>query len=277
MGLLKGGGVSKHPKTQSIEVGAPEIDPFLQRLQEAFMPNALLGWSVVITFFANCSLALLMTILIGKNILLTCLIVCNSVGFGCLLGMKLMMVLMMPYLSPVMMILLGMPFAAFLGASIGYVTLPTEDKNFFEIYAIAILVCYPVGFAIHALTRLFEAKLNVRNIENQKLQAEQEVTKQQLLVLQNQIEPHFIFNILANIRAMMHQDVHAADQLLTNFTHYLRASMGVSGQYHWSLSEEIKAVKQYLAIQEQRFPEINIKWINCLTEHTLDINGNQTH
>ena len=261
--------MSKNQKTQSMEV-TPEIEPLIQRLKDAFMPSAILGWSILITFFANSSLALLMSILFGKYIFLPCLIVCNSVGFGCLLGMKLMVVLLTPYMSAIMMILLGTPFAALLGASFGYTSIVSQDKSFFQIYAIAVLVCYPVGFAIHALTRLFEAKLNVRKTENQKLQAEQEVTKQQLLVLQNQIEPHFIFNILANIRAMMHQDVQSADRLLTNFTEYLRVGMGVSGKYHWPLSDEIQAVKQYLAIQEQRFPDINISWVNHLPEHTLD-------
>ena len=60
----------------------------------------------------------------------------------------------------------------------------------------------------------------------QRYRAEQRATEAQLRLLQGQIEPHFLFNTLANVHSLMAHDVPLARQMLEDFTEYLRSSLG---------------------------------------------------
>ena len=64
----------------------------------------------------------------------------------------------------------------------------------------------------------FEAK-------SRQIEAEKRATEAQLRLLQGQIEPHFLFNTLANVLALIEHDPPKARHTLEAFTEYLRASL----------------------------------------------------
>jgi signal transduction histidine kinase len=78
--------------------------------------------------------------------------------------------------------------------------------------------------------------------------AEKQAVEAQLKLLQGQIEPHFLFNTLANVTALMEVDSARARTMLESFVDYLRASMaGLRSDRH-TLGEELGLVDAYLRV-----------------------------
>ncbi|MGI4901801.1 MAG: sensor histidine kinase, partial [Janthinobacterium lividum] len=77
------------------------------------------------------------------------------------------------------------------------------------------------------------------------LQAE---TAARLALLQAQIEPHFLFNTLANVQSLIKRRPDAAEAMLDSLNRYLRASLGRTRQAVSSLQQEIELVQALLSI-----------------------------
>lgn len=74
----------------------------------------------------------------------------------------------------------------------------------------------------------------------------------QLKQLQSQIEPHFLFNTLATINALIMVEPHTAQQMLGKLTALLRGSLRRHRQTLVPLAEELALVEAYLEIQKIR-------------------------
>ena len=76
----------------------------------------------------------------------------------------------------------------------------------------------------------------------------------QLLMLRYQLNPHFLFNALNSIRAMIQREPERARQIVTELAEFLRYSLSGRGSES-TLGEEMQAIGNYLAIQRIRFEE----------------------
>jgi LytS/YehU family sensor histidine kinase len=72
--------------------------------------------------------------------------------------------------------------------------------------------------------------------------------------LQAQIEPHFLFNTLANLDALIATDAAMARCLLGNLIRYLRAALTHARSETATLHTEVELLKAYLAIMGLRLP-----------------------
>ena len=88
-----------------------------------------------------------------------------------------------------------------------------------------------------------------------RLQAEKRDAEAQLRLLQGQIEPHFLFNTLANVSSLMDEDVPRAKLMLETFTDYLRASLGSLRRLDATLGAELDLVGHYLELMKTRMEE----------------------
>src|SRR5678815_267573 len=70
------------------------------------------------------------------------------------------------------------------------------------------------------------------------LQIQKHLAESQLAQLKAQLQPHFLFNSLNTISALMQSDVERADRLLTRLADLLRASLTVGSRQLTSLREE---------------------------------------
>lgn len=86
-------------------------------------------------------------------------------------------------------------------------------------------------------------------------QLQNEVTQAQLRLLQGQIEPHLLFNTLANIQSLMDYEPARAKRMLETFSGYLRASLGQLRQGDSSLEAELEMAGNYLSLQQIRMEE----------------------
>jgi sensor histidine kinase YesM len=75
----------------------------------------------------------------------------------------------------------------------------------------------------------------------------------QLQSLQRQLQPHFLFNTLNAISALMHRDVEAADAMIARLSDLLRISLQMVGVQEVSLKEELDFLSKYLEIEQTRF------------------------
>lgn len=84
--------------------------------------------------------------------------------------------------------------------------------------------------------------------------------KAQLQMLRYQLNPHFLFNTLNSIRALVEVDKDKAKKIVTELSEFLRYSLISKSSSVVSLSEEIKAIKHYVEIQKIRYEDkLNVK------------------
>jgi hypothetical protein len=75
----------------------------------------------------------------------------------------------------------------------------------------------------------------------------------QLQALQRQLHPHFLFNTLHTISALMHRDTMAADAMLARLSDLLRLTLDRIGVQHVPLHEELDFIEKYLDIERTRY------------------------
>lgn len=99
------------------------------------------------------------------------------------------------------------------------------------------------------------ASRRVRNTELSNLRLQNSLKDAQLSSLSNQLNPHFLFNSLNNIRFMIHEDAQRADSMITSFSEILRYSLESSRQEKISLAQEMAIIRKYIAIVEVQLEE----------------------
>ncbi|HEX2616392.1 MAG TPA: histidine kinase [Flavobacteriales bacterium] len=77
----------------------------------------------------------------------------------------------------------------------------------------------------------------------------------QLANLRSQLNPHFMFNALNGIRALIDEDPGRAKQAITQLSAILRNAMATVKRRTVPLGEELDIVKSYLALESMRFEE----------------------
>ena len=82
-----------------------------------------------------------------------------------------------------------------------------------------------------------------------------EATLARLTLLQSQLEPHMLFNTLANLRALIAADPSRAQQMLDHLIAFLRATLVASRQAEHPLAEEFARIEDYLALMRVRMGE----------------------
>jgi two-component sensor histidine kinase len=86
-------------------------------------------------------------------------------------------------------------------------------------------------------------------------EAERRAAEAQLRLLQGQIEPHFLFNTLANVQSLMDHDLPRAKQMLDSFTSYLRASLGSLRNEESAVADELDLARNYLQLLQGRMED----------------------
>lgn len=103
---------------------------------------------------------------------------------------------------------------------------------------------------IYLYSRNYIASMEARNAAIQ-----QKATESHLRLLQSQLEPHMLFNTLANLRVLIEVDARAAQEMLDHLNDFLRSSLNGSRTSNHSLEEEFQRVKDYLALMKIRMRE----------------------
>jgi anti-sigma regulatory factor (Ser/Thr protein kinase) len=86
-------------------------------------------------------------------------------------------------------------------------------------------------------------------------QLRREASEARLRLLQGQIEPHLLFNTLANVQSLMDYDPPRAKRMLETFSGYLRAGLSQLRQTDSTLGAELEMARSYLSLLQIRMEE----------------------
>lgn len=105
-----------------------------------------------------------------------------------------------------------------------------------------------IYFAYHYFERL-------RDQEIRQLQWEASKNESELQNLKNQLNPHFMFNAMNSIRALIDEDPLLAKKSVTQLSNLLRNTLKTGKDELITLEQEMKIVHDYLALEKIRFEE----------------------
>ncbi|WP_461063784.1 sensor histidine kinase [Spirosoma horti] len=94
-----------------------------------------------------------------------------------------------------------------------------------------------------------------RNAEIEKILLKTSIRETEAKVLRSQLNPHFVFNALNSIRALVYENPTKAQQSITQLSNLLRNSLLADRRKTVELREEIKTVEDYLALEKVRYEE----------------------
>ena len=103
-------------------------------------------------------------------------------------------------------------------------------------------------FLFHFVTNY--KKEEIKNLKWQATKNEIELNK-----LKSQLNPHFIFNSMNSIRALINENPTLAKEAITQLSNVLRNSLLMGKQKLISLGDEMKLVNDYLGLEKTRFEE----------------------
>jgi two-component sensor histidine kinase len=82
-----------------------------------------------------------------------------------------------------------------------------------------------------------------------------ELVQARLQALRMQINPHFLFNTLNTISALIHENPDAADRMIVRLSELLRRTLDRGDVQEVPLREELDFLRSYLEIEQMRFPD----------------------
>jgi hypothetical protein len=103
-----------------------------------------------------------------------------------------------------------------------------------------------------ATTWFFYVRSRLASVEAKVAETSRQAAEAQLRLLESQLEPHMLFNTLANLRVLIGTDPPRAQAMLDRLIAYLRATLGASRRAWHPLADEFARVDDYLALMQVR-------------------------
>jgi hypothetical protein len=97
-----------------------------------------------------------------------------------------------------------------------------------------------------------EAATQAHATELQRIQLDRQMTEARLQSLRAQIEPHFLFNTLANVQQLYRTEPERGRRMMGNFVAYLRAALPQMRQDETTLKQEVELARAYLEVLQVR-------------------------
>ncbi len=124
-----------------------------------------------------------------------------------------------------------------------------------------------LGLAVHGLSvfagsTFFGAEWEERKVEEvmarenlKVVSREKQLMQAQIRLLQAQIEPHFLFNTLANIQSLIARSPDRANLMMDNFIAYLRETLSASRAQVGTVKQEFELLRHYLDLIKIRMAD----------------------
>jgi LytS/YehU family sensor histidine kinase len=102
-------------------------------------------------------------------------------------------------------------------------------------------------------SRLNEATVALRTKERDEADARRLAAEAQLASIESRVQPHFLFNTLNSIAALVHNDPAGAERMTGQLASLLRSALDSSATPLVTLDDELRVVRAYLDIERVRF------------------------
>ena len=154
-------------------------------------------------------------------------------------------------------------FGSFIKASLLFVLLALfstlfklGNAEFKLITIISSIINFSVVFFVwNAFYFAYHYFLNYKRAEIDKFKLEAAQNESELNSLKSQLNPHFMFNSMNSIRALIDENPLKAKQAVTQLSNILRNSLLMNKNREIALEEEIQLVKDYLELEKIRYEE----------------------
>jgi two-component system, LytTR family, sensor kinase len=150
-------------------------------------------------------------------------------------------------------------------AGVGITLLKWWLDNVFRHYVLALPRSMSLAFVFHsnlmiywifvAATQGYLYYSRYREGELRSAQLSAQLAQAQLHTLRMQLHPHFLFNTLNSISALIHRDPNAADRMIARLSELLRLTLENVGVQEVPLAQELEFLERYLEIERTRFSD----------------------
>lgn len=124
-----------------------------------------------------------------------------------------------------------------------------------DLRPVVIFVNIFVSFLFYSLWAMLYFLFHFLDNYNQSLKYKAKINEIQLNHLKSQLNPHFIFNALNSVRALVDEDPKKAKLAITQLSNILRFSLMMDKKRTIDFEDEINTVKDYLNLETIRFEE----------------------
>jgi two-component system LytT family sensor kinase len=130
-----------------------------------------------------------------------------------------------------------------------------RDENF-QIFSLRYFTQnIPMYWIIIGIISLIDYYRLYRENELRSARLELQLLQSQLQIFKMQIHPHFLFNTINSILALMHDDVAGAERMAIQLSGFLRYTLDSIDRQEVLLKEELEFVQRYLDIEKVRLQE----------------------
>ena len=113
-------------------------------------------------------------------------------------------------------------------------------------------------FCIYFIYHIYD---RVQRLQVEQLRLAASVKEAELRALKSQVNPHFLFNSLNSLRALIDEDAPRAREAVTRLANMLRYSLQPGQQETVPLEDEIRIVEDYLALEQIRHESrLRLRW-----------------
>ena len=124
-----------------------------------------------------------------------------------------------------------------------------ESVMFLGDYPAAIGVTIAIYYALLLVAGIIWVIIQLKTLMTLK----NEKTKNELLHLQSQVNPHFFFNMLNNLYGMIDKDTEKSKALILKLSDLMRYSIYEGEKSLVSLEEEVSYLKNYIELHQMRY------------------------
>ncbi|HEX2533890.1 MAG TPA: histidine kinase, partial [Chitinophagaceae bacterium] len=154
-------------------------------------------------------------------------------------------------------ILFTFVFSFFIASIQTYFEITTQvaRKAYFELFLNRFTMTFPLIFIWNCIYFIYHYVMKSRKQQMDTLQLEALVKELELKTIKAHINPHFIFNALNGIRALIDENPDRARTAVTELSNILRSSLSAEKSETVPLKDELRIVRDYLALENMRFED----------------------
>ena len=128
-------------------------------------------------------------------------------------------------------------------------------------YVFMILFIVAIVILLRIIPNSINAIAKTKELENEKIALNAQLTESRVSTMMSQIRPHFIYNTLGSIEQLCELDPLKAGELVHNFAKYLRGNFGeLDNPKPILMSQEMEHVHHYISIENVRFPDMTFSF-----------------
>jgi len=132
---------------------------------------------------------------------------------------------------------------------------PYNDIFALAVTMILLSMIWSAAYLVYNYVRNYERE----EVKNLKLQATK--NEMELNILRSQLNPHFMFNAMNSIRALINEDPELAKTAVTKLSNILRSTLLAGKKQFVTLNEELTIVKDHVALEKIRYEErLNVEY-----------------